>query len=123
MASSADLREQLQAVLGTSYTLTRELGGGGMSRVFVADEPRFGRQVVVKVLAPERTVGLSAERFNREIQLAGSLQQVNIVPVLTASEVAGLPYYIMPYVDGESLRARLAGGPLPIAEVDRKTHV
>jgi serine/threonine protein kinase len=112
---SNDIRAQLQSALGTSYTLEGELDGG-MSRVFVAHEPRLGRRVVVKVLAPEHVAGVSVERFDREIQLAGSLQQANIVPVLTAGEVAGLPYYTTPYVDGDSRRARLAGGPLPIAE-------
>ncbi|MGH7634133.1 MAG: serine/threonine-protein kinase, partial [Gemmatimonadaceae bacterium] len=111
-----DLRGQLQTTLRDSYTLGRELGGGGMSRVFVADEHRLNRKVVVKVLAPELMQGLSAERFEREILLAASLQQANIVPVLSAGDSAGAPYFTMPYVDGESLRARLAHGPLPIAE-------
>src|SRR5262245_26566014 len=102
-----DLREQLQQSLGAAYTLERELGGGGMSRVFVADETRLKRKVVVKVLSPELAAGLSAERFEREIQLAASLQQANIVPVLSAGDMGGLPYYTMPLVEGESLRARL----------------
>lgn len=105
-----ELREQLQASLGTAYTLERELGGGGMSRVWVATETALGRQVVVKVIAPELTEGLSAERFTREVRLAARLQQANIVPVLNAGTAAGLPYYTMPYVRGESLRARMAGG-------------
>ena len=111
-----DLRDQLQATLGGAYTLERELGGGGMSRVFLADEARLRRKVVVKVLSPELFEGLSAERFEREIQLAASLQQANIVPVLAAGDAGGVPYYTMPFVDGESLRARLARGPMPIAE-------
>jgi tRNA A-37 threonylcarbamoyl transferase component Bud32/tetratricopeptide (TPR) repeat protein len=102
-----DLRHQLQETLGTTYTLERELGGGGMSRVFVAEETRLGRKVVVKVLTPELTAGISAERFEREIRLAASLQQANIVPLLSAGETDGLPYYTMPYVEGESLRLRL----------------
>ncbi len=112
------LRDQLQASLGGVYTLERELGGGGMSRVFVADEPRLGRKVVVKVLAPALAVGVSAERFEREIRLAAALQQANIVPVLAAGATAeGLPYYTMPFVEGLSLRARLErGGALPIRE-------
>ena len=111
-----DLRDQLQDTLRTTYTLERELGGGGMSRVFVANELRLNRKVVVKVLAPELMQGLSAERFEREILLAASLQQANIVPVLTAGDSAGAPYFTMPYVEGQSLRARLALGPLSIAE-------
>ncbi|MFN2604480.1 MAG: serine/threonine-protein kinase, partial [Gemmatimonadaceae bacterium] len=104
----ADLRDQLQSELGDAYAIERELGGGGMSRVFLAQETRFRRKVVIKVLAPELAAGVSAERFEREIRLAAGLQQANIVPVLTAGEVAGLPYFTMPYVDGESLRAKLS---------------
>ncbi|HEU6451338.1 MAG TPA: protein kinase [Gemmatimonadaceae bacterium] len=111
-----DLRSRVQQSLSGSYTLERELGGGGMSRVFVADEHRLGRKVVVKVLSPELSAAMSATRFEREIRVAASLQQANIVPVLSAGELDGLPYYTMPYVEGESLRARLARGPLSIAE-------
>ena len=100
-----------------SYTLERELGGGGMSRVFVAEELRLRRKVVVKVLSPELAQGISVERFEREIQTVAALQQANIVPVLTAGDTNGLPFYTMPFVEGESLRARLARGPLPVAEV------
>ncbi len=112
-----DLRQQLQQHLGSAYTLERELGGGGMSRVFVADEVRLGRRVVVKVLSPDLAQGLNAERFEREIRLAASLQQANIVPLLVAGEVGGIPYFTMPFVEGESLRARLHQGALPITEV------
>ncbi len=112
-----DLRDQLQRTLGTTYVLDRELGGGGMSRVFVAHETALGRRVVVKVLSPELAAGLNVERFRREIQLAAQLQHPHIVPVLAAGETEGLPYYIMPFVEGESLRARLAAQPLPIADV------
>jgi hypothetical protein len=101
------LREQLQSSLGSAYTLDRELGGGGMSRVFVAEETRLGRKVVVKVLSSEVAAGLSAERFEREIRVAASLQQANIVPVLNAGDTNGVPYFTMPFVEGESLRARL----------------
>ena len=110
------LRDQLQTTLGASYTLERELGGGGMSRVFLADEHALGRQVVVKLLAPELAAGISAERFTREIRLAASLQQANIVPLLSAGTMDALPYYTMPFVDGESVRHRLARGPLSIVE-------
>jgi tetratricopeptide (TPR) repeat protein/tRNA A-37 threonylcarbamoyl transferase component Bud32 len=106
-----DLQSQLQATLSGAYTLERELGGGGMSRVFVADEIRLGRKVVVKVLSPELAAGISAERFEREIRTAASLQQANIVPVLATGDTDGLPYYTMPYVEGESLRRRMAEQP------------
>ena len=111
------LRDQIQTSLGAAYTLERELGGGGMSRVFVVDEIRLRRKLVVKVLSPELAAGVSAERFQREIELAASLQQANIVPLLTVGETDGLPYYTMPFVDGLSLRARLErNGALPVGE-------
>jgi tRNA A-37 threonylcarbamoyl transferase component Bud32/tetratricopeptide (TPR) repeat protein len=115
--SGNHLRDDLQATLGSAYTVERELGGGGMSRVFLAEEARFGRKVVIKVLAPELAQGLSADRFEREIGLAATLQQANIVPLLTAGTTGELPYYTMPFVDGESLRNRLGSGQLAIPEV------
>jgi eukaryotic-like serine/threonine-protein kinase len=111
-----DLRDQLQATLGGSYNLDRELGGGGMSRVFVAEERRLGRKVVIKVLPVEMAAGMSAERFEREIRVAAGLQHPHIVPLLSAGETDGQPYYTMPFVTGKSLRARLAEGPLPVSE-------
>jgi len=114
---STDLREQLEKALGAAYTIDSELGGGGMSRVFAATETALGRRVVIKVLPPEMAEGLSVERFKREIQLAARLQNPHIVPVLTAGEMQGLPYYTMPFVNGHSLRALLVNaGPLPISE-------
>lgn len=114
------LWERLQAALGSTYTLERELTGG-MSRVFVAQETALGRRVVVKVLPPERTYGVSADRFHREIQLAAQLQHPHIVPVLNAGEADGLLYYTMPFVIGQSLRARLASrtGPIPLVDAVR----
>ena len=106
----SDLRTELQSTLGDGYTLERELGGGGMSRVFVARENALGRDVVIKVLAPELSAAVSAERFTREIATAARLQQANIVPVLAAGMSGGVPYFTMPFVKGESLRALLARG-------------
>jgi serine/threonine-protein kinase len=97
----------LQAALGDDYQLERELGGGGMSRVFVATERRLARRVAVKVLPPELGAGVNVERFRREIQLAASLQHPHIVPLLTAGEGGGLLYYTMPFIEGETLRQRL----------------
>jgi len=111
-----DIREQLQRTLGGAYTLERELGGGGMSQVFLAQETALGRQVVVKVLPPGRTGDVNIERFKREIQVAARLQHAHIVPVLTAGETNGLPFYTMPFVDGESLRAKLTRGALSTTE-------
>ena len=108
----------MQAALGSSYTIERELGGGGMSSVFLAEENALGRRVVIKVLPSDVLAGMSVDRFKREIQLAAKLQQAQIVPVLTTGQVDGIPYYTMPFVDGESLRTKLARtGPLPVAEV------
>jgi len=91
-----------------------------MSRVFVATEVALGRQVVVKVLLPELAAGVSVDRFRREIQLAAQLQHPHIVPLLTAGESSGLPYFTMPFVDGESLRARLhRDRELPVAQAIR----
>ena len=108
---------RLQAALGNAYRVERELGGGGMSQVFVAVEVGLGRRVVVKVLPPELAAGVNAERFQREMQLAASLQHPLIVPLLTAGRAADLVYYTMPLIDGESLRAKLAReGELPVPE-------
>ncbi len=115
---TTELRDQLQATLGSAYALDRELGGGGMSRVFAAREVALDRMVVVKVLSPELSAGISVDRFRREIQLAAQLQHPHIVPVLAAGETQGLPYYTMPLVEGDSLRARLAAaGALPMSDV------
>jgi serine/threonine-protein kinase len=112
------LREQLQSALGPAYTLDHELTGGGMSRVFVATDVALGRPVVVKVISEELAAGVSTARFAREIRLAASLQQANIVPVLSAGESGELPYYTMPFVDGLSLRDRLTRvGTLSIGDV------
>ena len=113
----SDFLHTLQNALGATYDVEREIGGGGMSRVFVAAEPALGRKVVVKLLSPDLTAGINADRFAREIKLAASLQQANIVPLLSAGTAAGFPYYTMPFVDGRSLRDRLEReGPLPIGD-------
>ena len=105
------MADEVRAQLGTSledrYTIERELAGGGLARVFVAHEKALDRRVVIKVLSPELAAGLSAKRFEREIRLAAALQQANIVPVLAAGQAGDLPLYMMPFVEGLSLRARL----------------
>ncbi|MDQ8153250.1 MAG: protein kinase [Gemmatimonadota bacterium] len=113
-----DLLKRLQAALGEGFTVERELGGGGMSRVFLAQDVSLHRRVVVKVLPPELGVGVSGERFQREVRLAAALQHPHIVPVLFAGASGDLRYYAMPYVEGESLRARLSRQrELPVADV------
>src|SRR5881398_4086499 len=116
----AELRDRLQSALGDAYRIEQELGGGGMSRVFLAEEVRLSRQVVVKVLPPELAAGVSADRFEREIQLAAKLQHPHIVPLLTAAARGDLLYYVMPLIAGEALRARIAHErALPIGETVR----
>ena len=112
-----DLRDRLQSALGDAYRLDRELGGGGMSRVFSAIETSLGRTVVIKTLPPGLTAGLSAERFRREIRLLANMSHPNIVPILSAGDREGLLYYMMPYIAGETLRHRMQKeSPLPIDE-------
>src|ERR1043166_4961075 len=81
-----DLRDQLQAALGTGFVIERELGGGGMSRVFVVHDRALDRRVVVKVLPLEMAAGVSVDRFKREIMLAARLQHPHIVPLLNAGD-------------------------------------
>src|SRR5438309_11066348 len=99
-----DLLERLRAALSPDYRVERELGGGGMSRVFLAEEMELGRRVVIKVLPPEMAAGVSIDRFRREIQLAAALQHPHIVPLLHAGHVGEVLYYTMPLIEGESLR-------------------
>jgi len=89
----SDFREALQAELGDAYNLGTELHGGGMARVFVAEDTRLRRKIVIKLLAPEQAAGISLERFEREIALAASLQHPNIVPLFSAGHALGAPYY------------------------------
>ncbi|HJU72544.1 MAG TPA: protein kinase [Gemmatimonadaceae bacterium] len=115
-APSAALHEALAG----SYVIDRELGGGGMSRVYLAHDVALERMVVIKVLSSELVTGVSRERFRREVLVSARLQHPNIVPVLDAGEAAGEPYFVMAYVEGEPLSARLQReGRLPNAEVVR----
>ena len=112
-----DLRDELEAALGELYSIQAELGGGGMSRVFLAEERALGRRVVVKVLPRELIGGVNIDRFRREILLAAQLQHPHIVTLLSTGQVAGVPYFTMPYQEGRSLRQYLRdNGPLPIVE-------
>jgi tetratricopeptide (TPR) repeat protein/tRNA A-37 threonylcarbamoyl transferase component Bud32 len=112
-----DVRGRLEQALAGAYVVERELGGGGMSRTYLAVEQALKRRVVVKVLAPELLAGISVERFRREVLLAAQLQHPHVVPVLTAGDAGGLPWFTMPYVDGDSLRRRLEQGSLGMGEV------
>jgi serine/threonine-protein kinase len=118
-----ELHDHLQQALGDAYAIERELGGGGMSRVFLAVEQSLGRRVVVKVLPPELASVVSEARFQREILVAANLQHPHILPVLAAGARDGLLYYSMPYVEGQSLRERIAlDGPLPVPEAAGILH-
>jgi serine/threonine-protein kinase len=108
----SNLAERLQSSLGPSFAIERELGGGGMSHVFLVADAALARRIVVKVLPPNPNAKVDAERFRREIQIAARLQHPCIVPVLTTGLMDGVPYYTMPFVAGESLRAKLAIGQL-----------
>ncbi len=110
--------DDLQHALGDTYRLDRELGGGGMSRVFLAEDVALSRKVVLKVLPSELAAVVNVERFNRETLLLARLQHPHIVPVLTVGSLHGLPWFSMPYIEGESLRARIDRvRELPIADV------
>src|SRR5260370_30007313 len=112
-----DLSVRLGRGVGAAYRIEGGLGGGGRGRVFLAVGTALGRHVVIKVPPPGLAAGVNAERFRREIQLAASLQHPHIVPLLTAGASGDLLYYAMPFIPGESLRAKLAReGELPVPE-------
>ena len=101
------LVDRLSGALSARYVLERELGRGGMATVFLAQDLKHGRQVAVKVLRPELATSIGPSRFLREIQVAARLTHPHILPLHDSGEAEGLLYYVMPYVEGESLRDRL----------------
>ena len=111
---TSDFRAELQANLSGTFSLERELGGGGMSRVFLATENALGRRVVLKTVPGDMLSMAAAERFRREILTAARLSHPNIVPVLAAGDAGGVPWFSMPWVDGASLRERLQQGAVPV---------
>src|SRR5256712_12406188 len=114
---------QLQAALADRYALERELGHGGMATVYLARDLRHGRPVAIKVLRHEIAAALGPERFLREIELAARLNHPHILPLHDSGEASGLLYYVMPYVEGETLRNRLdRAGQLPLAEAVQITR-
>lgn len=111
---------RLTSALSDRYRLEREIGAGGMATVFLAEDLRHHRQVAVKVLRPELSATLGHDRFLREITTTAGLRHPNILPLYDSGESAGFLFYVMPYVDGESLRDRLErDGPLPIEDALR----
>jgi len=98
---------ELASALSDRYAIDREIGSGGMANVYLARDVRHERRVALKVLKPELGAVLGPERFLSEIRVTANLQHPNLLPLFDSGEAAGLLYYVMPYVDGESLRARL----------------
>ncbi|MFC1660806.1 protein kinase [Gemmatimonadota bacterium] len=120
MASSEDTAERLKAALADRYRIEREIGSGGMATVYLAQDLKHGRPVALKVLRPEVGVAMGQERFLREIEIAAQLNHPNILPLHDSGEAEGLLFFVMPYVEGDSLRERLAQeGPLSIPETLR----
>ena len=110
--------ERLAKALSANYRLQSTLGSGGAAHVYVAEELKTGRRVAIKVLREEQATTVSAARFLAEINIAAQLQHPNIVPLFGSGTADGLPYYVMPFVEGQSLRARLnCAGRLPLDEV------
>jgi serine/threonine-protein kinase len=103
----ADLLERLQDALASRYRVERELGAGGMAVVFLAEDFRHHRQVALKVLRPELAAEIGPERFLREIETAAGLSHPHILPLHDSGEAGGFLYFVMPYVEGESLRERI----------------
>jgi serine/threonine-protein kinase len=103
----ADQLERLKAALSDRYRIERELGSGGMATVYLAQDLKHERQVAVKVLRPELAASLGADRFLREIKITANLNHPHILPLLDSGEADSFLYYVMPYVEGESLRDRL----------------
>src|SRR5213080_1446117 len=103
----AELLAPLRGALADRYAIDRELGHGGMATVYLAQDLKHGRAVAIKVLRPELAAALGAERFLREIEIAARLTHLHILPLHDSGEAGGLLYYVMPFVEGESLRDRL----------------
>jgi eukaryotic-like serine/threonine-protein kinase len=108
---------RLSAALAGRYVIEREIGQGGMATVYLAQDVKHHRKVALKVLRPELAATLGVERFLREIEVAANLQHPHILPLFDSGEAEGFLFYVMPYIEGESLRAKLArGGELPVPE-------
>jgi serine/threonine-protein kinase len=110
---SDDVLARLKAALADRYHIERELGSGGMATVYLARDLKHERQVAVKVLRPQLAAAIGAERFLREIRITANLNHAHILPLLDSGDADSALFYVMPYVEGESLRDRL----------DRETHL
>ncbi len=119
----SDVLERLRAALGDRYRVEREIGAGGMATVFLAEDLRHRRMVAVKVMRPEIAVVLGPERFLREIEVAAGLTHPHVLPLFDSGDADGMLYYVMPYIEGESLRERLSReGALPVPDAARILH-
>src|ERR671934_1709437 len=115
-----ELLSRLQLALSDRYHIEREIGAGGMATVYLAHDIRHDRRVAVKVLRPELSAVIGAERFLAEIKLTANLQHPHILPLFDSGEAEGFLFYVMPFVEGESLRARLnREKQLPVADAVR----
>ena len=116
----SDTFERLKAALADRYAIEHELGAGGMATVYLAEDLKHHRKVAVKVLRSELAAVLGADRFLREIEIAAKLQHPHILTLIDSGEADGFLYYVMPFVDGESLRSKLARErELPVQEAVR----
>ena len=114
--------ERLKTALADRYDVRHEVGRGGMATVYLAQDLKHDRQVAIKVLRPALAADLGPERFVREIEISAKLTHPHILPLFDSGEAAGFLYYVMPYVEGESLRERLGReGKLPVEEAIRLT--
>ena len=102
-----DQLERLREALAERYSIERELGRGGMATVYLAQDRKHRRNVAIKLLRPELAAVLGAERFLREIEIAAKLSHPHVLPLYDSGQAGGLLYYVMPYIEGESLRDRL----------------
>jgi serine/threonine-protein kinase len=118
----SDVLNRLKASLADRYAIERELGAGGMAVVYLAEDLKHKRKVALKVLRAELAAAIGSERFVREIEIAAKLSHPHILPLYNSGEAGGILYYVMPYVEGESLRERIdREGKIPVAEMVRLT--
>ena len=115
-----DTQERLRTALADRYAIERELGSGGMATVYLAEDLKHERKVALKVLRPELAAALGPERFHQEIKIAANLTHPHILPLHDSGDTEGFLFYVMPHIEGESLREKLAKeGELPIGEAAR----
>ena len=115
----SEVKQRLEAALAGRYAVERQVGEGGMATVFLARDLKHNRDVAVKVLRAELAATIGKDRFLREIEIAARLQHPHILPVYDSGESDGILYYVMPFVEGESLRDRLGQGPMTAPEALR----